>query len=237
MYKNSRLCPGSQTIEIDPPDTILQSTMINDKILFYIVTGNLQELKKYININNINNIIDKKNNYSALHYAVKLPNNEIVEYLLNLGASITLKQNEDKDSIDLSIESNKRFLINKILKKNETELDHLYEKYDNVNYKTKILEKENIELKNTNEYLNKLNITCIKKTDEIKKDNIKLMEINENFKTSNNYNIKTISEYREENNKLKRKIDIDETSICNLVTKLKDSETAFINLVTKAHKK
>jgi ankyrin repeat protein len=156
------------------------SNDLNNNILFSIITGNVCEVKKLVNKNNINNIIDTKNNYTALHYAVKLPNNEIVEYLVNCGANVNLKQNEGKDAIDLSIEANKRFLINKLItdtSKDSKELDELYVKYDDVNYKFKNLEKTNKTLKDANEYLEKVN-------EELKENNSKLKRKLEDSETA-----------------------------------------------------
>jgi predicted RNase H-like nuclease (RuvC/YqgF family) len=117
-------------------------------------------------------VIDQKNRYTALHYAVKLPNNDIVEYLMNCGADTTIKQNEGKDSIDLSIEANKRFLVNKVIEKSNKELDELYVKYDDNKYNVKTLERKNKELTETNEYLQKANTDYANKIDNLKKENV-----------------------------------------------------------------
>ncbi len=123
------------------------TTSQSDEIIFAIVTGNLREVTRLVNTSNVNNVIDVKNRYTALHYAVKLPNNEIVEYLMNCGSDPSIKQNEGKDSIDLSIEANKRFLINKVINKNEKELDDVYNKLDENKHNIRTLTKKNKELR------------------------------------------------------------------------------------------
>lgn len=147
------------------------TTTNSDEIIFAVVTGNFSEVTRLVNSSNVNNVIDIKNRYTALHYAVKQPNNEIVEYLMNCGADPSIKQNEGKDSIDLSIESNKRFLINKVIAKNEKELDELYAKYDEKNYNLKTLEIKNKELNETNTYLQKTNSEYVQRIEELKEEN------------------------------------------------------------------
>jgi cell division protein FtsB len=119
---------------------------------------------------------------------------------MSLSANPHLKQNQGKDAIDLSIESNKRYLIDNLLKKNNVELDQLYIKFDNLNYDKNTLNRENSDLKKTNEYINNSNDTYIKKISELKVEN---------------------TELKEDNNKLKRKIIDCEKSFENYLEKTK----------------
>lgn len=143
----------------------------DDTIIFAIVTGNEQEVRILINSTNANKIIDSKNGYTALHYAVKLPNNNIVEYLMNCGADPSIKQLDGKDSVDLSIEANKRFLINKLISGNSRELDQAYSKLDETKYNLRNVEKKNQELVETNTYLEKINTEYSKKINDLKEEN------------------------------------------------------------------
>ena len=205
MYRNRNFVNGSTTQTTTIPNVLntpINTNTVdsdNDKIIFYTVTGNITEIRKLVNNTNVNKIIDTKNNYTVLHYAVKLPNNNIVEYLISCGADTTIKQNEGKDAIDLSIESNKRFLVDNLLKKNNFEIDQLYTKFDDLNYKTKTLERSNNDLKQSNEYLNKSNDQYVKKIEELKKDNEKL---------------------NEDNVKIKRKLDDSDKAFSNLLKKV-----------------
>ena len=219
MFRNRGNILGSTTQTINPPIIINENneiTNINNTVLFSVVTGNLKEVTKLVNNNNINNIIDKTNNYTSLHYAVKLPNKNIVEYLISCGANPKIKQNEGKDAIDLSIESNKRYLIDHLLTKNDLELDNIYSKFDDISHNKKILESENTELKQANQYLNIANDQYVKKIDELKK-------FNQDLHITNNTAIKKIDDLNENNVKLKRKAD--------------DSEKAFTELWMKHRKK
>jgi len=171
MFRNNR--SGSQTYTqtttVDNINTTTNST--GDTVIFAIVTGNINEVRRLVNQSNVDNIIDNKNRYTALHYAVKLPNNDIVEYLMTCGADPHIKQIDGKDSIDLSIEANKRFLINKVIAGSSKELDQAYAKLDDVKYNLRTVERKNEELVKTNNHLEKINSEYIKKIDNLKEEN------------------------------------------------------------------
>ncbi len=148
---------------------------LDDEIMFATVTGNLTNIRRLVNSSNVNNIIDKKNKYTVLHHAVRIKkNDQVIEYLMGCGANPSLKQDEGKDAIDLSIEANYRYLIDRILKEKETELDNLYTKYDDLNYKVKGLERNNQELTKTNEYLTNSTSQYVEKIEELKVENSNL---------------------------------------------------------------
>lgn len=167
---------------------------IDNDIMFAVLTSNLQEVRRLVNSSNSNNIIDTTNNYTALHHAVRIRGNDkIIEYLLSIGANPSLKQTEGKDAIDLSIEANYRFLIDKMINKNEAELDEIYTKFDSVNHEYKNIKRKNDELVEENNYLKK----------------------------SQSQYIEKIEELRVENSGLKRKYDDSEKAFANLLKKVK----------------
>lgn len=209
---------------------------IDDEIMFAIITSNMTNLKKLVNLTNVNKIIDKKNNYTALHHAVRIKkNDQIIEYLMNCGADPKMKQDEGKDCIDLSIEFNYKFLIDKLLKNNdlelknkifelknkeielknkEIELDKIFLKFDDLHLRFKDIEKINYKLVQKNDFLNKTNDTYIKNIDSIKIENVKLIKINDE-------NIKNIELIKIENSNLKRKFNESEEAFKNLLKKVK----------------
>jgi len=148
---------------------------IENDIMFAVLTCNLQEVKRLVNSSNSNDIIDSTNGYTALHHAVRIRGNDrIIEYLMSVGANPRLKQNENKDAIDLTIESNYRFLIDKLLSKNDAELNDIYNKFDNVNYEYKNLKRKNEELIEENTYLKKSSSQYTEKIEELKSENVSL---------------------------------------------------------------
>lgn len=151
------------------------SNSTDDEIIFGIVTGNLNTVKRLVNSSNVNKVIDRKNNYTALHHAVRIKKNDsIIEYLMSVGANPSIKESEGKDSIDLSIDTSNRFLIDKLIKEKEAEIDKIYTKFDDVNYKMKNLERSNQDLVKTNEYLTKSNEQYAGKIEELKVENATL---------------------------------------------------------------
>lgn len=165
----------------------------DDEIIFAIVTCNITNLRRLVNSSNVNNIIDKKNKYTALHHAVRIKkNDQIIEYLMSCGANPSIKQDEGKDAIDLSIESNYRYLIDRLLNEKETDLDILYTKYDDLNYKVKGLERTNQDLVKTNEYLTKSTTEYVEKIESLKVENSNLKrKFDESEKAFNNLLKKT----------------------------------------------
>lgn len=168
-------------------------TQTDDQIIFAIVTCNITNLRRLVNSSNVNNIIDKKNKYTALHHAVRIKkNDQIIEYLMSCGADPSFKQDEGKDAVDLAIEANYRYLIDRLLKQKEQELDNLYTKYDDLNYKVKGLERTNQDLIKTNEYLTKSSSEYVEKIESLKVENSNLKrKFDESEKAFNNLLKKT----------------------------------------------
>lgn len=210
MFRNNNNTSRTQTTTFTGLSNVLGSTNqtqnntrtsqsgvrnnVGNDIMFAVLTSNLQEVKRLVNSSNSNDIIDTTNNYTALHHAVRTRGNDkIIEYLLSVGANPIIKQNEGKDAIDLSIEANYRFLIDKMINKNEAELDELYVKYDSANYEYKNIKRKNDELVEENNYLKKSQSQYIEKIEELKS----------------------------ENTGLKRKYDESEKAFANLLKKVK----------------
>ena len=165
----------------------------NDDIITAIVTNNLIKVKSLVNKNNVNNVIDTINNYTSLHYAVTLPNNEIIKYLLELGANPKIKQSDGYDSYELTLRSGKKFIF-EYFKENQKNQIELLE-YDNAKLITKI-----DDLKQTNEYINKI----------VEASNKKLAFVADKLDAKNL-----------ECNKLKRELDDSEKAFTNLLKKQK----------------
>lgn len=181
---------------------------IYDDILYGIVTNKLKLVQTLVNSSNVNDIIDSTNNYTSLHYAVKTKqNSDIVEYLMKCGANPKIKQNEGKNAIDLAIEFNYKYLIERIINEKDNELDKLYIKYDDLYYKAKNLERTNKELENTNI--------------ELRNINIELRNTNENLIKSANQYIEKIDSLEVEKSNWKRKFDESDKEFANFLKKNK----------------
>lgn len=118
----------------------------NDDIIFAIVTNNLSKVKSLISKSNVNKVIDRTNGYTPIHYAVTLPHNSIIQYLMENGADPYLKQNEGYDAFELSLRSGKKYIFDYEGTKKNNRIKELED--DNNKLIVKI-----DEIKRTNEYI------------------------------------------------------------------------------------
>lgn len=178
-FKNIESSTETQTVQkpaLYRSNTIRKNVNNTKKqILHAIFDHDRVRVGELVNNANVNNIIDDVNNYTALHYAVRIRGNDsIIKYLISIGANPKLKQNENKDAIDLSIEANYRFLIDELLKDINFELDNIYDKFDNIKHDKGVLETQNKNLTEENTYLKKISTQNTEKISSLKTDNEKL---------------------------------------------------------------
>ena len=163
-------------------------------------TNNIQKIKEKINNKNVNNIIDRSNNYTALHYAISLSNDEITEYLLACGANVDLKDREGNDCYSLS---RNKFLHNLLIKRKEDKIYELQLRNDELKNKIKDLEEKNNYLnKSADDYIVKV-VKITSELTEKKEEVIALKSI--------------ISKHENEMNALKRKLEDSDTAFTNLL--------------------
>ena len=127
----------------------IQTINNDDSIIFAIVTNNLNKVKELINNNNVNKVIDNKNKYTSLHYAVTIANNDdVIKYLLDIGADPKIEQIYGINSYELSLQSNKKYIYEYYKIKQQLTIKNL--EYENNTLKRKVSE-----LSNTIEYYDK----------------------------------------------------------------------------------
>jgi len=173
--------------------TYANSRNDNDDIIVAIVTNNLTRVKSLLNRNNVNNIIDTKNNYTALHYAVTLPNNDITKFIIELGGDPKIKQSEGYDAFELALRSGKKYIFQYYEQQQQVKIDGL--ETDNAKLALKV-----DDLKRTNEHLN---------------------ESMDKFNSKINALHKVIEVKDREIGKLKRDLDDSEKAFANLLKKQK----------------
>jgi ankyrin repeat protein len=186
--------------------TLREMKKDND-IIFYLSTDNYTELIKLINEENVNSVIDTKNGYTALHYAIKFNNKEIILYLLKKGANPKLKTRDGQDCFDLSFTFQSKHLITK-------EIDSQSEKEFESKRKISELEKQIRNLETNQKYLN----------DSLDKITLKNDSLN-NTISENKSELMTLRkenlELTESNRKLKRKYDELNDSYSGLVSSMR----------------
>jgi ankyrin repeat protein len=162
-------------------NTITITANQNDSIIFYTVTSNLIEIKKKINNSNVNNIIDNKNKYTILHYAVSLQNAEIINYILDCGGDPEIKTKDGKTSYEIATEKNKILIHTYLINKKENDIYRLKSTNDDLKYKINNLESSLEYSKKSSENYNlkidKLNNENISLKRKIEDDNIKIIKL------------------------------------------------------------
>jgi len=181
----------------------------NDNILFAMTTDNYLEFAKYITEVNVNNIIDSKNGFTALHYAVKFNNEKMIEYLLNMGANPRLQTNTNKDAFDLSLKYQSKCAI-------MYELNDKCETSKELQKTISFLEKKIITLNENNIYLMKTANEAVRKND--------FLRVQNNEKENENLGLKhKNSELFQENSSLKS----NNVSLCDEISTLKKDNSVL----------
>jgi len=204
---------------------------ISTDIIYAIATDDMNSVKRLIRSTNVNDIIDEKNGFTALHIAItKSSDNDIVKYLLSIGADSTILTRKNQDSCDLAFDHRKRYIFTHTIEQKQQKIDELLIKNDTLNAKI-------IDLNDRNQYLTKAN--------EGYSERIKLLQKNEvepiksqlkNSSTEVSRITKLYDETSDECKSLKRKIDDLTQENTKLKTNLKESEQA-LEIVLKKHKK
>jgi ankyrin repeat protein len=133
----------------------------NLNLIYYLSIGNITEIRNLVNNININDVIDDKNKFTALHYAIKFGDKEIINYLLSLKASITKKTASDEDAIDLSFKYHNRDVINATLNEKNNQIKNLQKDIEHS-------EKKRRNLESNNSYLVKSVDNLVEKNDSLK---------------------------------------------------------------------
>jgi ankyrin repeat protein len=152
--------------------TIIQK---ND-IIYHMSMDSYDNFEKLITEMNVNNIIDSKNGYTALHYAIKLNNENMMEYLLNMGADPYLKTLTNEDAFDISLKYQSKFVISH-------KLNDLKENSKELQKTISIINKENNDFNINNKYLLKTVDELIIKNNLLK---VQVIDLNKEKTCKNN---------------------------------------------------
>jgi ankyrin repeat protein len=194
-----------------------------------IFNNNYKNLIEQINEKNVNNILDKKTKYTAIHYAIKNNSSKIIDYLLSIGANYYLKTSDGESCSDLALKYQCKFFFSKI----DNDRSILKDRLEDIQYDKIELEYKIKDYKKEIEKVTKINI---KNKDEVKK----VKNIFDKLKQENEDLLINYKELYEENEKLYDLIDKLEKNekkisenISNLQTTLKCMNDENINLKRK----
>lgn len=202
-----------------------RTTIISDNaknIIYFMSTDNYVEFSKLINEGNVNNIIDTKNNYTALHYAVKFNNDKMIEYLLNMGANPLIKTVNHQDAFDLSLKYQTKCVFN-------YEIEELKETNKYLKCDVSALQKRINTLNTNNKYLDSSVTRLMASNDTLKK------QVSTLTKEKNSAISEKISAEKEKD-ELSKECTILGTEMKNLKRKYDSLDQSYSGLLNKMRK-
>jgi len=198
------------------------ATTKNNDIIYAISTENFEDFSKLITEANVNSIIDTKNRYYAIHYAVKFNNEKMMQHLLNMGANPYLKTLKGEDAFDLSLKYQTKYVIT-------NQLNNLKETNTTLHKTISTLDKKLNNLEDNNKYLSKSLDDLMDKNNMLKNQNNSLRSDNDDFK-------KNIDELKENIVLLKYDKEEMDSTLKTLKRKYSDLENSYIGLLNKSRK-
>ena len=163
-------------------------------------------LSKLINKNNVNAIIDNTTYFTALHYAIKFDNKNIIDLLLNTGANPYLKTIDGTDAYDLSLKYQTNYVFLHTINQKDIIINNL--KTEKIS-----LEKKNSETESLNRYYLKKFDEVGAKSNSLRNENSELKK-DINLLSSENKLLKVdLEKKNSENNLVKRELDKRDSEI------------------------
>ena len=216
----------------------------NNDIIFALSTSDLTEVKKIVNKSNVNKIIDTKNGYIALHYAVKFGDKSIIRYLMDIGSDPHIKTSDGNTSFDLSMKFHNKEVYDIVLSNNKEDLSDL-------NSSMIRLRKEVEQVKTNNDFLIEGSEKLLKKNDilsienkDLRKEITLVRDERKSLSTSNQYLTKYNAELIQKNSMLtkesltrKRKFEELESEYSTLEKKHSSLEDSYSGLLEGMRKK
>jgi ankyrin repeat protein len=145
--------------------------LTENRILEILLNNNLTELQKLITTSNVNNILNKHNKYTALHYAIKFELNDIIEFLISKNGNLLAIDSLGNDCYDLALKYNIKIILDKMKRPKDEEVRVLKEEINAKKRRIEDLEYKNNDLKHENEYISKINSDLNEKNKKLKDDN------------------------------------------------------------------
>jgi FtsZ-binding cell division protein ZapB len=203
--------------------TFSQQTLSND-ILYTISTSNLVDLKKYITEANVNDTIDRKNGYTSLHHAIRMNDEKIVKFILDMGADPYIRTSIGEDAIDLSLKYQSKVAIKYMID----------DKIDTISILRKSilnLETKNKNLEASSDHLSKSFLKVSDDKSKLFTEKQSLITENKTLKKTIDRNEVTISSLREDNHKLDGDVKSLKRKYSDLETKYDDLDHSFTVLL------
>jgi ankyrin repeat protein len=231
--------------------TISQTISNDSNIIYCICINDLRLLKNLVTESNVNQIIDAKNKYTALHYAIRFNNESMIDYLLSIGANPSLKTIDSQTAFDLSLKYQTKTVYEheiKDLKLNVSELkgtvSALERKIENNTIDTKYLVKsiDDLVAKNNNlkcdfSEIKKENLSLKNRNSLLIKENSSLLDTKSRLENIRDDNKKEMIYLQTENKSLNKSVDTLNSEIKTLKRKYESLDESYNGLLTKIQKK
>jgi len=189
------------------------SNRINADIIYYISIDDYEEFVNLMNNENINKVINIKNGYTPLHYAIFYSRDKMIKYLLDKGVSPNITTVNGEDAYKLSVKYGNMLVINQKFEKDKNSINDLQKNIV-------ILQRKLNSSETNNKYLIKSNDDYLNKNDSLKNE-VSILKKDLNKLNTENIEIKSENiEIKSENKTLKRKYENLEKSydglLCNI---------------------
>ena len=227
------------------------STIKGSDVIYCMSIDDLKGLKNLVTESNVNQIIDTKNKYTALHYAIRFNNESMIDYLLSIGANPLLETIDKENAFDLSFKYQIKVVYDyeiKDLKLNISELkgtvSALERKIQNNAIDTKYLVKsiDDLVLKNNNlkcdfSDVKKENLSLKSKNSLLIKENSLLLDSKSRLETIRTESKKELIDLQTENDSLNKSVDTLNSEVKTLKRKYDSLDDSYNGLLTKIQKK
>jgi septal ring factor EnvC (AmiA/AmiB activator) len=188
--------------------------------IFAISTDDYQALTTLVNEYNVNQVIDTKNGYTALHYAIRANNDKMIEFLLKLGANPLAKTNTNQDAFDLSLKYQTKTVISHAINGKSTEIDNQKKTISALERKINDLEINSNYLERSVKDLGTKQTQLKSEIKDLQTRNNTLESKNSQLTAENTTLRKDLENVTNDREKLKRKYDSLDASYTGLLSKM-----------------
>ena len=227
------------------------STIKGSDIIYCMSIDDLKGLKNLVTDSNVDQIIDTKNKFTALHYAIRFNNESMIDYLLSIGANPLLKTIDNQTAFDLSLKYQIKIVYEheiKDLKLNVSELKgtvsalerKIQHNADNTKYLVKSIDElviKNNNLKSDLSDVKKENLFLKSKNSSLIKENSSLLDSKSRLETIRTENKKELIDLQNENDSLSKSVNTLNSEVKTLKRKYDSLDESYNGLLTKIQKK
>ena len=200
----------------------LSNTTQSTNVIYAIALDDLDTVKQLVNSSNVNNVVDQKNGFTALHIAIsKSSGSDIVKYLLSVGANADVKTKSNLDSYEMAFDHKKRCVFDHAVEQKQNTIDALLVKNDTLNNKVADLTEKNSYLTKSNEQYGLKLRTEVAQAKASTGEVSRITKLYDEKSNECNTLKRKVGELTEENTKLRKDLSDAESALTNVLKKHK----------------